>query len=300
MDVAIRLEHLTKTYGRRRGLVDLTLDVERGEVFGYLGPNGAGKSTTIRLLLDLIRPTSGRAEVLRLDPRRDVVTLHRQVGYLAGEFVVDTGQRVEECLSFLANLRGGVPRTRIVGLAERLDLELTARIKALSKGNRQKVGLVQAFMHQPELLILDEPTSGLDPLAQQTFLQLVGEARAAGQTVLMSSHIMSEVERVADRVGIIREGRLIALDTVANLRARAVRAVRITFAAPVVAEEFEVLPDVDGVHADGCVLTCRVTGSPDALLKAAARHAVTDLLSEEPDLEELFLTYYKGHERVAA
>ena len=281
--------------------VDLSLEVTRGEVFGYLGPNGAGKSTTIRLLLDLIRPTSGRMEVLGLDPRRDAVVLHRRLGYLAGDFVIDTRQTVDECLRFLANLRGGVPHARIVELAERLDLEPGARIKTLSKGNRQKVGLVQAFMHQPELLILDEPTSGLDPLVQQSFLTLVSEAKAAGQTVLMSSHIMSEVERVADRVGIIREGRLIALDTVARLRARSVRAVRITFAEPVPVARFDALPGVGDVRLDGRVLHCRVTGSPDALIKTAARLTVTDLLCEEPDLEELFLTYYaEGRDRVAA
>jgi ABC-2 type transport system ATP-binding protein len=300
VDAAIELDHLTKTYGRRRGLADLSLEVVAGEVFGYLGPNGAGKSTTIRLLLDLIRPTSGRVTVLGLDPRRDAVALHRRVGYLAGDFVVDTRQTVDECLTFLANLRGGVPPSRLVALAERLDLELPARIRKLSKGNRQKVGLVQAFMHQPELLILDEPTSGLDPLVQQTFLQLVAEARAAGQTVLMSSHVMSEVERVADRVAIIREGRLIAIDTVAGLRERAVRDVRITFADRVPLTDFEGLPDVDGARVEGRVLQCRVTGSPDALIKAAAGHTVVDLLSQEPDLEELFLAYYQGHDRVAA
>ncbi|SFQ17564.1 ABC-2 type transport system ATP-binding protein [Amycolatopsis arida] len=206
MTKVIELDRLSKKYGRRRGLVGLTLDIERGEVFGFLGPNGAGKSTTLRLLLDLIRPTGGRAMVLGRDPRTAGPAPRRRVGYLPGDFVVDGRQRVDECLTFLANLRGGVARARIVELAERLDLELDARIGSLSKGNRQKVGLVQAFAHQPELLILDEPTSGLDPLVQQEFLAMVREARAAGQTVFMSSHIMSEVERVADRVGIIREG----------------------------------------------------------------------------------------------
>ncbi|MFI5593163.1 ABC transporter ATP-binding protein [Amycolatopsis sp. NPDC051758] len=300
MEAAIELDHLSKSYGRRRGLVDLSLQVRRGEVFGYLGPNGAGKSTTIRLLLDLIRPDGGRARVLGLDPRRDAVAVHRRVGYLAGDFVVDPRQCVDECLTFLANLRGGVPRDRISDLAEQLDLELPARIKTLSKGNRQKVGLVQAFMHRPELLILDEPTSGLDPLVQQTFLRLVTEARAAGQTVLMSSHVMSEVERVADRVGIIREGRLIALDTVAGLRDRAVRTMRITFAEPPPVDEFAGLPGVGDLRLDGAVLHCRVAGSPDALLKAVAQHTVIDLLSEEPDLEDLFLTFYEGRDRVAA
>ncbi|WP_055586759.1 ABC transporter ATP-binding protein [Peterkaempfera griseoplana] len=303
MTQAIRLEKLAKTYGRRRGLVDLTLDVGHGEVFGYLGPNGAGKSTTIRLLLDLIRPTGGRATVLGLDPRVDSVELHRRTGYLAGDFTVDGRQTVRECLSFLAALRGGIPERRITALADRLGLELAPRIRSLSKGNRQKLGLVQAFVHQPELLILDEPTSGLDPLVQQVFLELVREARADGRTVFMSSHVMSEVQAVADRVAIIREGRLVTVDTVAALRERAVRTVELHFDGTVPAEEFSRLPGVSDVSVEGTRLRCRIAGSPDALVKAAARHTVTGLLCEEPDLEELFFEYYRngaGHDRVTA
>jgi ABC-2 type transport system ATP-binding protein len=292
MTTAIELTELTKMYGTRRGLTGLTLTVQRGEVFGYLGPNGAGKSTTIRLLLDLIRPTSGTARVLGLRPRADAVALHRRIGYLAGDFVVDGRQKAGECLAFLASLRGGVPATRVIDLADRLDVDLNARVKSLSKGNRQKVGLVQAFMHQPELLILDEPTSGLDPLVQQTFLDMVIEAKAAGQTVFMSSHIMSEVEAVADRVAIIREGRLVALDTVADLRARSFLTVRITFAEPVSADEFAVLPGVTDLSIDGTTLACRVDGSPDALVKAAARHTISGLHADSQDLEELFRTFY--------
>ncbi|SCE67671.1 ABC-2 type transport system ATP-binding protein [Micromonospora viridifaciens] len=295
MPPAIELSKLTKTYGSRRGLIDLTLDVQPGEVFGYLGPNGAGKSTTIRLLLNLIRPSSGSARVLGLDPAADAVALHRRLGYLAGDFVVDGRQRAGECLTFLGNLRGAVPADRILELADRLELDLTARIKSLSKGNRQKVGLVQAFMHRPDLLILDEPTSGLDPLVQQTFLELVAEAREEGQTVFMSSHVMSEVEAVADRVAIIREGRLVALDTIGDLRARSYLRVRITFAEPVRAAEFTALPGVRDLAVQGCLLDCRLDGSPDALLKAAARHTVTGLRADTPDLEELFHGYYSGH-----
>ena len=313
MDKAIQLEKLAKSYGSRRGLVDLTLDVGRGEVFGFLGPNGAGKSTTIRLLLDLIRPSSGRATVLGLDPRADAVELHRRIGYLPGDFTVDGRQTVRECLAFLAALRtdpsapaagqeAGI-RRRITELAERLGLELTPRIRSLSKGNRQKIGLVQAFAHQPELLILDEPTSGLDPLVQHVFLELVREARADGRTVFMSSHVMSEVQAVADRVAIIREGRLVTVDTVAALRERAVRTVELHFDGPVPAEEFRLLPGVEEVVVEGNRLRCRVAGSPDALVKTAARHTVTGLLCEEPDLEELFFAYYSNgadHDRVAA
>jgi ABC-2 type transport system ATP-binding protein len=296
-DLAISAQGLTKQYGRRRGLAGLDLAVHTGEVFGYLGPNGAGKTTTIRLLLDLIRPTSGRIELLGGDPRRDGVALRRRIGYLPGDFTVDGRQSARELLTYLGNLRGGVPPARITALADRLDLDLTARIRSLSKGNRQKVGLVQAFMHSPELLVLDEPTSGLDPLLQQTFLAMVREARAAGQTVFMSSHVMSEVQQSADRVGIVREGRIVAVERVEDLRERAVRRVEIHFAAPVPPSEFATLPGVGDVAVTGTVLHCRLGGRADALVKAAARHTVISLLSEEPDLEELFFTYYRGADR---
>ncbi|MEU2035854.1 ABC transporter ATP-binding protein [Nocardia amamiensis] len=298
MHNAIELRDLTKTYGNRRGLTGLTLDVRAGEVFGYLGPNGAGKSTTIRLMLDLIRPTSGSATVLGLDPRRDGARLRRRIGYLAGDFVVDGRQTVRECLGFLGTLSGDVPQRRIDDLADRLGLDQSARIKSLSKGNRQKVGLVQAFMHSPELLILDEPTSGLDPLLQQTFLELVTEAAANGQTVFMSSHIMDEVEAVAHRIGILRDGQLVALDTVADLRASAVRSIELEFAAPVSIDEFDDLPGIATPTLDhtGTTLRARLTGSPDAILKAAARHTVTSLSTTEPHLDEIFHTHYTGAE----
>ena len=292
-EAAITTEGLVKRYGRTRGLAGLDLEVLRGEVYGFLGPNGAGKTTTIRLLVDLIRPTQGRVSVLGLDPRRDGVALRRRVGYLAGDFVVDGRQTGQELLTFLGNLRGGVSPARIGALADRLDLDLSRKIKSLSKGNRQKLGVVQAFMHTPELLILDEPTSGLDPFLQQEFVAMAGEARDAGQTIFMSSHVMSEVQQVADRVGIIREGRLVTVDRVETLRERAVRKLEIHFDAPVAAEEFAALAGVTDLRVDGRILRCRLAGRADALVKAAARHTVIDLLSEEPDLEELFFDYYR-------
>ncbi|OLB73779.1 MAG: ABC transporter [Actinobacteria bacterium 13_2_20CM_2_71_6] len=298
-DLAIHTDQLTKMYGSRRGLAGLDLSVTTGEVYGFLGPNGAGKTTTIRVLLDLIRPTSGRVELLGGDPRQDGVALRRRIGYLPGDFTVDGRQSVTELLTYLGNLRGGVPRARMTALAERLDLDLTARFRSLSKGNRQKVGLVQAFMHAPELLILDEPTSGLDPLVQQTFLSMVREARAAGQTVFMSSHVMSEVQQTADRVGIVREGRMVVVERVEDLRERAVRQVEIHFEDPVSAEEFAALPGVSDVTVDQNVLRCRLDGRADALVKAAAKHTVIGLRSEEPDLEELFVTYYRGADDAA-
>jgi ABC-2 type transport system ATP-binding protein len=292
----IETERLSKRYGTRRGLDGLDLEVHQGEVFGFLGPNGAGKTTTIRLLLDLIRPTSGTARVLGEEPRAGGVALRRRLGYLAGDFVVDGGQSAAELLTFLGNLRGGVAPERVAGLADRLELDLRLRIRSMSKGNRQKVGLIQAFMHQPELLILDEPSSGLDPLVQQTFLDLVREAKANGQTVFMSSHVLSEVEQSADRVGIVREGRMIAVEGFEALRARAVRRVEIVFDEPVPADAFAGVPGIAEMTVDGVVLRCLMTGRADALVKAAARYPVATILAEEPDLEELFFTFYRGEE----
>jgi ABC-2 type transport system ATP-binding protein len=301
VDAAISTERLVKTYGRSRGLAGLDLHVDTGEVYGFLGPNGAGKTTTIRLMLDLIRPTSGTARVLGCDPRSDGVALRRRIGYLPGDFVVDGRQTGRELLSYLGNLRGGAPRAQIEQFAMRLDLDLDRKIKSLSKGNRQKIGVVQAFMHSPELLILDEPTSGLDPFLQQQVVAMVRDARAAGQTVFMSSHVMSEVQQTADRVGIIREGRMIAVERVEDLRERSVRRVEIQFDAPVAPDEFAALPGVSDVAVDptGTTLRCRLNGRADALVKAAGRHTVVSFLSEEPDLEELFFHYYNHTEEVS-
>jgi ABC-2 type transport system ATP-binding protein len=297
-DPAISTERLVKMYGRNRGLAGLDLRVDTGEVYGFLGPNGAGKTTTIRLLLDLIRPTSGTARVLGRNPRADGVALRRRIGYLAGDFLVDGRQTGRELLTYLGNLRGGVPRTRIDECADRLDLDLDRKIKSLSKGNRQKVGVVQAFMHAPELLILDEPTSGLDPVLQQQVMAMIRESRGNGQAVFMSSHVMSEVQQTADRVGFVREGRLVAVERVDDLRERSVRRVEIQFDAPVAAAEFSALPAVSEVSLDptGTVLRCRLDGRADALIKAAGRYTVLSFLAEEPDLEELFLSYYDQRE----
>jgi ABC-2 type transport system ATP-binding protein len=297
---AIHTEELTKSYGDTLALDRLDLDVHTGEVFGFLGPNGAGKTTMIRLLLDVLRPDSGAATVLGLDPRADGVELRRRVGYLPGDFVVDGRPTARELLTYLGNLRGGLARTAYEPLAERLGLDLDNRIGNLSKGNRQKVGLVQAFMHAPELLILDEPTSGLDPLIAREFLAMVAEARDAGQTVFMSSHILSEVQAAADRAGIIRQGRLITIDDVDALRSRALRNVRIVFTDTITADDFTAIENVSDVAVDGPVMTCKLLGEADALVKAAARHSVIDLLAEEPQLEELFFHYYAGDDTDAA
>ena len=301
-DPVILTEGLVKRYGRHPALQGLDLAVRPGEVFGFLGPNGAGKTTTIRLLLlDLLRPTAGTVRVLSQDPRTGGARLRRRLGYLPGELRLEGRQSAGELLTFLGNLRGGVASSRIHGLAERLELDLSRPLRALSKGNKQKVGLVQAFMHDPELLVLDEPSSGLDPLLQQQFLAMVREAREEGRTVFLSSHVLAEVEHVADRVAILRAGRLVATEAIEVLRQRALRRVELHFGAPVPAAAFQHLPGVRDVAVDGEVLRCVVEGSADALVKAAAQFPVVSLLSHEPDLEELFLAYYtQGREPRAA
>jgi ABC-2 type transport system ATP-binding protein len=297
MDNAIITRGLTKSYGETLALDDLDLEVRSGEVFGFLGPNGAGKTTAIRLLLDVLRPDTGSATVLGLDPRTEGVEMRSRVGYLPGDFVTDGRQSPRQFLTYLGNLRGGVSAASIESLAARFELDLDSRIGSLSKGNRQKVGLIQAFMHSPELLILDEPTSGLDPIMAREFLALVAEARERGQTVFMSSHILSEVQQGADRAGIIRKGRLIAIDDVDELRARAVRHVQIVFDSDVEASEFAGLESVGDLRVEGSVLRCRLTGEADQLVKTVARHRVIDFISEEPDLEEMFFHYYTGDEK---
>ncbi|MEV0973463.1 ABC transporter ATP-binding protein [Microtetraspora glauca] len=294
MTAVVRTEGLTKFYGRRRGLHDLDLEIHPGEVFGYLGPNGAGKTTTIRLLLDVIRPTSGRAEVLGLDPRDSRV--RARIGYLPGELALEGREKARAYLEFMASVRGGLRRGRIDELAERLEADLSVRMGELSKGNKQKIGLIQAFMHDPELLILDEPTSGLDPLVQQEFLAMVREVKREGRSVLMSSHVLAEVEHVSDRVGIVRAGRLVAVEDVGALRERAIRKVEFHFDAPVPREAFENLSGVRDLVVEGAGLRCTIDGRPDALIKAAARFTVVHMVSAEPDLEEIFLAYYSDEE----
>src|SRR3990172_6900690 len=288
----ILAENLTKFYGKQRGIIDLSLEVSRGEVFGYLGPNGAGKTTTIRTMLDFIRPTKGRASILGLDSSRASVEIHRRTGYIPGELRLYERMTAEDHLTYLAELRGGVDRQAFADLAERLDLDLSRKIGALSHGNRQKLGLVQALMPRPELAVLDEPTQGLDPLVQQEFYRLVEEIREEGKTEFLSFHILPEVERVCDRVGIIREGRLVTVEHVADLKARAVRKIEIRFAEPVPASAFADVAGLSDVRVHDSVVRCSVTGEMDALVKAAARFHVERLVAEEPRLEDIFLSYY--------
>lgn len=284
---------LSKDYGSGRGLFGLDLEVQAGEVFGFLGPNGAGKSTTMRLLLDLIKPTSGSARVLGLDTSRESLEIRRRVGFLPGDLALYPKLTGRAVLDYLAALRGGVERRTRDSLVERFGADLDRPVRELSTGNRRKLGLIQAFMHDPEVLILDEPIAGLDPLVQQSFHSLLAEVSAQGRTVFLSSHTLSEVERVTHRLAILRQGRLVVVDSLENLRRVAVQRLEIEFAGPVDVREFRGLPGVTDVRVDGRTVTVSFEGSADPVVKAAARHEVRALRPREDDLEEIFLRYYR-------
>ena len=285
---AVELDQVVKTFGRLRALDALCLSVASGQVYGLLGPNGAGKTTTIRLLLDFLRPTSGSVLVLGVNPRIAGPGLHRRIGYVPGDFRVDGRQSSREFLTYVANMRGGIPASRVAALAEQLGLRMDSPISTLSRGNRQKVALVQAFMHEPELLVLDEPTSGLDPFVQQEFRQLVREAAAEGRTVLMSSHVMGEVQQAADRVGIVRDGRLIVDQDVRELRERATRRVEVVLAADARIPSLDAVLGVSDVVVEGRTIRLRLDGAADGLVKALASTTVVTLTAEEPELEDVF------------
>jgi ABC-2 type transport system ATP-binding protein len=291
---AIQTTGLSKDYGEGRGLFDLDLDVRRGEILGFLGPNGAGKSTTMRLLLDLIKPTSGSATLLGLDSRAESLEVRRRVGFLPGDLVLYPTLTGSAMLDYLGELRGGVDGPLRDELAERFDAQLDRPLRELSTGNRQKLGLIQAFMHEPELLILDEPIAGLDPLVQQSFHALLKEVAAEGRTVFLSSHTLSEVERVADRVAILRRGRLVVVDSLERLRGIAVQRLEVEFAggAPTI-EELLAVPGVREAAFEGRHLVVAFEGTADALVKAVAAHEVRSIRSRDDDLEEIFLHYYR-------
>ena len=287
---------LTKRYGADRGIEDITMSVTAGEVFGFLGPNGAGKTTLIRTLLDLQRPTEGSARVFGLDAHRDSLAIHARLGNLPGDFTLDSKLSGNDLLRYCAAVRGMPDLGAAHELAQRFEANLERPAGTLSKGNRQKIGIIQALFHRPQLLILDEPTSGLDPLMQEEFLAVLGEHRDRGGTVFLSSHDLAEVGRICDRVAIIREGRLAAVEEIAEMRSRSYHRVAIEFAEPVDASSFARLEGVSGLEADGRRVSFRVSGGLDAVVKAAAQHTVVDIELVEPTLEEMFLTYYGGEE----
>ena len=294
---------LTKHYGAVRALQALDLAVEQGEVFGYLGPNGAGKSTTIRLLLDFIRPTAGGVRVFGLDARRGGIAIRRRTGYLSGDLSLYPTMTGRELLVYAAHLRGGagIDPAYVGHLLDRFDADPTVPLRELSRGNRQKIGIVHAFMHRPDLLVLDEPSTGLDPLMQQEFYRLLHETTAEGRTVFISSHILPEVDQVADRVGIIRKGVLEAVEEPAVLKQRAGRLVEARFggagAAAEAAERLGRLPGVSDVSLKDGALACRIEGSMDAFVKTLALYEVEELTTREASLEDVFLGYYEREAR---
>ena len=289
----IKAEGLTKRYGETLALDGLDLSIEPGEVYGYLGPNGAGKTTTIRLLLGIHRPTRGRAELFGIDAWADPVEAHRRVAYVSGEPFLWPGMTGAETIEFLARLHGGTDRAYRDDLVRRFELDTKKKVRALSKGNRQKVQLVAALATRADLLVLDEPTSGLDPLMEMAFRECIREAKERGQAVFLSSHILSEVEALCDRVGILRQGSLVDQGTLAELRHLSTQTVEVTFSDRV--PQLPPLPGVQVNQAGPNALRFEVSGSVGPVINALAGHPVTALVSREPSLEEIFMHHYDGH-----
>jgi len=302
MSTIIQTNQLTKSYGRSRGIIDVTFDIQEGEVFGFLGPNGAGKTTTMRVLMGLLHANSGSAMIGGLDCWTQSTETKKLVGYLPGEFSFDPSLRGAQIIEYLGHLRGGIDQTYLRALVERLDFDPSKRFREYSHGNKQKLGLVQAFMHKPRLLILDEPTSGLDPLNQQEFYKMVAEVRAGGRTVFLSSHILPEVEHTCDRVAIIREGRLVKIDHVSSLKEIHQHDVEISFAGPASVEWFKHVAGVTRViqGADECTLQLNVQGELTQIIQIAGQHSATNIVTHEPSLEEVFLRFYEPEQSPAA
>jgi ABC-2 type transport system ATP-binding protein len=291
---AILTEGLTKHYGDVEALVDLDLEVKRGEVFGFLGPNGAGKTTMIRTILDLIHATAGKASIVGLDSHEDAVEIRRHIGYLPSDLSMYPTLTGKDMVTYFANLRGGVDMKYVDDMAERLQADMTKKVGDLSSGNRQKVGLILTFMNRPQVLIMDEPSGGLDPLMQREFQTMMREVAEDGRTVFLSSHTLSEVQRVADRVGIIRTGHLVDVEFVDDLRSKAIRTVELQFDGPVDASVFESVPGVRDVEVASHHATMSFDGKMDTLLRTAAEHyTLVDVSTQEADLEEIFLEYYR-------
>lgn len=295
--IAIRTVGLTKYYGDVHALVDLDLEIRPGEIFGFLGPNGAGKTTMIRTILDEIRPTAGNASILGMDSHEQSVEIRRFIGYVPGDLAMYPNLTGRDTITYFANLRGGVEWPYVEELADRLDADMTKKVGDLSSGNRQKIGLIQAFMNKPEVLIMDEPSSGLDPLVQREFQSMLREVTANGSTVFLSSHTLSEVQRVADRVGIIRHGKLIALESVAKLRSKGMRTVELFFDESVDAKTLEVVPGVSDVAVQNHHVTLSFSGTMETLLNVVtANYTLVDISTQEADLEEIFLAYYRDED----
>ncbi len=301
MSIIIQTNQLSKSYGRSRGIIDVTFDIQESEVFGFLGPNGAGKTTTMRTLMGLLHANSGSATIGGLDCWKESTEVKKLVGYLPGEFTFDPGLRGAQIIEYLGHLRGGVDQANVRALIERLDFDPSKRFREYSRGNKQKLGLVQALMHKPRLLILDEPTSGLDPLNQQEFYKILAEVHAEGHTVFLSSHILPEVEHTCDRVAIIREGRLVKIDHVSALKDIRQHDVEISFAGPASVEWFKNVAGVVKVAqgADERTLQLSVQSDLTEIIQIAGQHSATNIDTHEPSLEEVFLRFYQPEQPTA-
>ena len=293
MSSVIKIENLTKYYGKVKALSSLNLDVDEGEIYAFIGPNGAGKSTTIRILLGMLNPTEGFVEVLgKIPSQKNIVHLFNNIGYLPGELATYEKLTGRETIKFFGNLKHVSDWSYIESLIERLDFDSTRKTKDLSKGNKQKLGLILALMNKPKLLVLDEPTSGLDPLMQQTAIDLFREMQQNGATIFLSSHIFSEIDKVAETVGFIKEGELIVEDDLDTLKANAVKSLSIEFKHPIPADLFKDSTNIQIVESKDTSVTINVTGSVDGVIKKISQFEVVDLLSEEASLEDLFMNYY--------
>lgn len=295
MPLAIQTFDLTKTYGANRGIRNINLNIEQGEIFGFLGPNGAGKSTTLRTLLGLMAPTSGRAEIFGIDVHKDPMRVLARVGSLPTEFTFDRGVTGRKLVKLFADFRGLRDISFADEIASRLDADLDRPIRKLSRGNKQKIGIVQAMFHRPEVIVLDEPTGGLDPLVQESFIQLLTEARAAGQTIFFSSHVLSEIERIADHVGIIRDGEMVAVERPHDLTRKAHRRVHVRYETPLPPDALgmlERMPGVGKLVVSDRDVSFTLHGDVNETMRLVTAHAMESLDVERPSLEEIFLTFY--------
>lgn len=302
MSTIIHTSTLSKSYGKSRGILEVTFSIEEGEVFGFLGPNGAGKTTTMRVLLGLLRPSSGSATIGGHDCWRESTKVKKLVGYLPGEFTFDPGLRGAQIIEYLGHLRGGIDQSYLRELVERLGFDPAKRFREYSRGNKQKLGLIQAFMHKPRVLILDEPTSGLDPLNQQEFYKMTAEARASGCTIFLSSHVLPEVEHTCDRVAIIREGRLVKIDHVSALKDIRQHDVEISFPTAASVEWFQHITGIVTVTpgVDERTLQLQVQGPLTEIMHIASEHGATNIVTHEPTLEEVFLRFYEPEQIAVA
>lgn len=295
----IETDNLTKYYGKKRGIKGINLKIKEGEIFGYLGPNAAGKTTTIRLLIDFIRPSSGQAFLFGLDSRKKSTSIRKRLGYLPGELSLYNNMTVKEMLLYFAQLRQNVHWPFVEELTDRLKCDLEHSIRTLSQGNKQKVGVIQAMMHKPDLLILDEPTNGLDPLIRQEFYHILLELNAEGKTIFLSSHVLPEVEKVCDRVGIIRGGKIVAIEDVLKLKEKSLRQVEIIFGESIKRNDFSDIKNIDKLIIENHRLKCLVTGNMNQFIKKVSKFKIIDFSSHQPGLEEIFLAHYGESENVS-